>query len=308
MIVDAIIVGFIGFAAWRGWRRGLLLALTGFIGFIVAVAAAVFGYRLLAAPLRGVLKLSNGVSYIAGAVIIFIGITLGFFVLGRMLTKLVRITTWGKVNDAGGAALSGVWALSWVTVVLLSLSVIPAPKAIASGVEGSTIAQAIVRDAPTFTRSLARTDLRAMLAFFSRTDRGVVITATRDVRVEPHEERLLAYLIDEERKSHDLRSLRYDSGLAAVARAHALDMYRRGYFGHDSPEGFGTGTRLKRARIRFIVAGENLALAPTLIVGHNELMTSKRHRLHILSKRFTRVGVGVVFGPQGLLITQEFAA
>lgn len=306
MIVDAIIIAFVGFFAFRGWRRGLLNALTGFCGFIAATIAAVMGFGLLAAPLRSFL--SPGVANIAAAIVIFVAVSVGFGFVGRMLTKVVRITKWGRLNDAGGAALSGVWALSWVTVVLLAISVIPAPSALADRIEKSSIASGIVREAPSFTLNLARTDMRDMLAFFARTDRGVQIHATTDFRAEPQEEQLLLYLLNQERRSRRLPPLRYDAGLARAARAHASDMYRRGYFGHDTPDGLSPGARLRRARIRFSLTGENIALAPTLRVGHRELMASKRHRDHILSERFTRVGVGVVYGPQGLLIAQEFAA
>jgi len=218
------------------------------------------------------------------------------------------ITTWGTLNDAGGAALSSVWAISWVTVVLLAISVIPAPTALAERVEGSIIARGIVREAPAFTVALARTDMREMLSLFARRDRGISIRATTDFRAEPQEERLLVYLVNEERRSRHLPALRYDEGLARAARAHISDMYRRGYFNHNTPEGLTPGARLRRAHVVFSSAGENLALAPGLRIGHNELMGSSRHRAHILSKQFTRVGVGVVFGPQGLLIAQEFAA
>ncbi len=307
MIVDAIIVGFVGLAVWRGWRRGLLLAATGFVGFLIATIAAVWGYQVAAAPLRGLLKLSPGIANIVGAIVIFLLVSIGSLFVGRMLTRVVRITKWGTLNDAGGAALSGFWALAWVTVVLLSLSVIPAPKAIASNIDRSTIARGIVEEAPTFTQNIARTDIRAMLSFFSRTDRGVQIKATKDFRVEAHEERLLTYLVGKERRARKLPQFRYDVALSRVARSHAADMYRRGYFGHHTPEGLSPGARLKRARVVFVLSGENLALAPTLTVGHNELMASKRHRVHILSKSFTRIGIGVMYGPQGLLIVQEFA-
>ncbi len=176
MIVDAAIIAFIGFFAWRGWRRGLLLSLMGLAGFIAATLAAVFGYRAVAVLIRGPLGLSHGTSYLAAAISIFILVSIGFFIGGRMLTKLVRLTKWGTVNAAGGAALAGAWALSWVTVMLLAVSVVPVPRTVDTNVARSTIGRAIIRGAPEATHAVSRIDLRKVFAAFF-----------------PHEEKLAAF-------------------------------------------------------------------------------------------------------------------
>ena len=166
MIVDVAIIAFVGFFAWRGWRRGLLMSLAGLIGFIAATIAAVFGYRYLAAPIHELFGVSKGAASIAGAITIFIVVSLAFFIGGRMLTKLVRITKWGTVNAAAGAALSAGWALAFVTVVLFALSVVPAPKSVQSNIHHSTLAKAIVQGAPEATRAITRVDLRKVFAAF----------------------------------------------------------------------------------------------------------------------------------------------
>ena len=65
MIVDAAIIAVIGFFAWRGWRRGLLMSLAGLLGFVAATLAAVFGYRVLATPIRDLFGLSKGTASLA---------------------------------------------------------------------------------------------------------------------------------------------------------------------------------------------------------------------------------------------------
>ena len=166
MIVDAAIIAVIGFFAWRGWRRGLLLSLTGLAGFVAATLAAVFGYRVAGSAMRDLFGMSKGTAAIAGAITIFIGVSLIFFIGGRMLTRLVRLTKWGTVNSAAGAALAAAWALSWVTVVLFALSVAPAPKSVETAVHQSALAKAIIHGAPAATRAIARVDLRKMFAAF----------------------------------------------------------------------------------------------------------------------------------------------
>ncbi len=75
-----------------------------------------------------------------------------------------------------------------------------------------------------------------------------------------------------------------------MARAHADDMFRRGYFSHDTPEGVDPFQRMKQAGIVFGLAGENLALAPTLDIAHNGLMNSPGHRANILKPHSGRWG------------------
>ena len=166
MIVDAAVIAFLGFFAWRGWRRGLLLSLAGFAGFIAGTVAAVFGFRAVATPIRDLFGLSKGTASIVAAIMIFVLVSLVFFIGGRMLTKVVRLTKWGTVNDAGGAALAALWALSWVTVVLLAISVLPVPRAVESNVHRSAIAKAIIDGAPAATHAVSRVDLRKMFAAF----------------------------------------------------------------------------------------------------------------------------------------------
>lgn len=61
------------------------------------------------------------------------------------------------------------------------------------------------------------------------------------------------------------------------------------------------------ANIRFVVAGENLALAQNLLLAHDGLMNSPGHRANILREAFGRVGIGILDGGiYGLMVTQKF--
>jgi len=64
---------------------------------------------------------------------------------------------------------------------------------------------------------------------------------------------------------------------------------------------------MRAAGIRYLTAGENLALAPTLQVAHNGLMNSPGHRANILHAQFGRLGIGILDGGiRGLMVSQEF--
>jgi uncharacterized protein YkwD len=114
-------------------------------------------------------------------------------------------------------------------------------------------------------------------------------------------------LVNEERRKRGIRELTYRSDVVPVARAHATDMWERQYFGHVSPDGEDVGDRLNRANINYTLAGENLALAPTLATAHNGLMNSEGHRANILEPEFRRMGIGVVDnGIYGKMFVQIF--
>jgi uncharacterized protein YkwD len=73
-------------------------------------------------------------------------------------------------------------------------------------------------------------------------------------------------------------------------------------------EGEDVGNRLVESGVEFIIAGENLALAPSLELAHDGLMQSLGHRENILASEFGRVGIGVIDGGiYGKMIVEVFA-
>lgn len=308
MIVDVLIVAFCGFFVWRGMRRGLVASLTGFVGFVAASAAAVFGYRPLSPVVRAMFHTSRGIADISAALVIFTAVTFAAWFAARSFTKLLRLTKWGVLNAAGGGALSGAWALSWVTVVLLAVNVLPAPNAVASTVKRSRLAGSIVREAPSFATRIARTDLRALLRSVFPQGSMLAFVATNDFRhVRAGEGEILTF-VNRARAREKLTALRWDAGLARAALAHAEELYRNGYIAHVAHDGSTPATRARRAGVSYRLLAENIALAPNVAHAHTDLMRSTKHRVNILSPRFTRLGVAVLYGREGWLVVQEFAA
>ncbi|RYY59712.1 MAG: hypothetical protein EOO12_15930, partial [Chitinophagaceae bacterium] len=114
-------------------------------------------------------------------------------------------------------------------------------------------------------------------------------------------------LVNEERAQQGLPALKPDPEMTAVARAHARDMFARGYFSHYTPERKDPFDRMQASGVRFLTAGENLALGQTLQICHRGLMNSPGHRANILHASFGRLGIGVLDGGlYGLMIAQEF--
>jgi uncharacterized protein YkwD len=126
-------------------------------------------------------------------------------------------------------------------------------------------------------------------------------------RPRPDLEARMLELLNKERVAAGLKPFAPDPELTEVARLHSADMFTRGYFAHDTPEGRDPFDRIREAKVHFVTAGENLALAPTVQVAHTGLMNSPGHRANILHPQFGRVGIGIMDGGiRGLMVTQNF--
>jgi uncharacterized protein YkwD len=105
--------------------------------------------------------------------------------------------------------------------------------------------------------------------------------------------------------------LRWNDRLAAVARAHSLDMVNQRYFAHEDRQGGSLATRLEAAGIKWQAIGENIAInggvAKAEAAFMDEPRFSQNHRANILNPNFTDIGIGIVPGPNGsLYVTQDF--
>jgi uncharacterized protein YkwD len=61
------------------------------------------------------------------------------------------------------------------------------------------------------------------------------------------------------------------------------------------------------ARITFTAAGENIAEAPDESMAYQGLLGSPPHLRNILRRNFSRIGIGVVDGPNGeMFFVQDF--
>jgi uncharacterized protein YkwD len=121
---------------------------------------------------------------------------------------------------------------------------------------------------------------------FSTTDEGEMLT-----------------LINQARAANGLPAYHVGSILHDVARWRSKDMYDRDYFSHTipSPPGGNVFNELHRRGVCYTIAGENIGwnnfpddvATQTLF---NGWMDSPGHRALILSKDFTRIGIGAFKG------------
>ena len=98
--------------------------------------------------------------------------------------------------------------------------------------------------------------------------------------------------------------LRVGRALTRAARAHSVDMARRGYFDHGA-----FVQRLRRFGVRAPYVGENIAYGSQSMGAAAVVqmwIASPPHRQNVLDRSFRRIGVGVA-GSSRKLITADFA-
>jgi uncharacterized protein YkwD len=114
-------------------------------------------------------------------------------------------------------------------------------------------------------------------------------------------------MINAARVAEQVSPLTRDAALDRLARAHTEEMLRARMIGHDVGGG-DPSARIKAAGIKAHIAGENVASAGSLENAHRALWASPSHRGNLLLDKFTRVGVGVVRAPDGMVwVTEMFS-
>ena len=116
-------------------------------------------------------------------------------------------------------------------------------------------------------------------------------------------------MVNIERINVNVDPLEFSQTLSNIATDYAKKMYTEGFWCHKDPtNGFLVTERLLDVGYpppQFI--GENLAMASTIYSGHQSLMNSESHKQTIIDSEFKRVGIGIISGPNGLIIVQIFA-
>lgn len=128
-------------------------------------------------------------------------------------------------------------------------------------------------------------------------------------------EQQIFILQNAERVKNGLPTLLPDATLAAVARAHSVDMAAKNYFNHTDLSGCSSACRVDNAGYAWRAVGENIymmsgyqlpadATAQKMVEGW---MNSPGHRANILGSAFTNAGVGVAEIGDSIYATVDLA-
>ena len=185
--------------------------------------------------------------------------------------------------------------------LVISLPAAPAPAAISWSTAKSKSGPSSFRTLAA-NKSHARRDARDVSAHAANATACAAADSSPSAGAAKLEDVVLC-LVNRERRSHGLPTLRPNKRLDRAARGHSFHMVRSNFFSHDSLGGSSVMDRVKRRGYRSsrgMMVGENIAWGSGSYATPREIvagwMRSPGHRANILHRSFREVGVGVALG------------
>jgi len=313
--IDLIIVGVVALFVYIGYLRGFIRDLADLLALVGAVAVAAYLYRGVGSWLVSAVSLPAGFSGTIAFFLIWFAVMLFYY--GLMIFFYDRVpneyihSSYNRWFGLVPGLLRGILFV-WFTVNLLYLLAVSGT--LKADLGESYFSKLLTSNNPTVSRFVTETFGPAAASTIdfltvkpqSSESLALGFTTTK-VKSEKATAKEMLVLINKERKDHGARELVFDDKLAAVGEAHNIEMFARGYFSHNTPEGKTPFDRMNEAKINYMIAGENLALAPTLTDAFAGLMDSPGHKANMLSNDFGKVGISVVDGGSyGKMFAQEF--
>jgi len=114
-------------------------------------------------------------------------------------------------------------------------------------------------------------------------------------------------LVNKERNRYNLPLLQFSDALSSVAFKHSVEQLKANDIFHESSITGSVSDRLSSNNVLYTACGENVAVAPSMIISHKGLMNSHGHRANILSNAFRHVGIGIAYNGTSYFTTQVFA-
>lgn len=319
--MDLAIIGAFLFYFFEGIRRGFIEQTLELIGFFITVFLALLGYHWLGAAIvdkTGIQK--PGADPIAFLILWFIYQVIYSIILRfayPFIPAKFRLALPNRLAGLVPAFLKGLVIVSVILTVVIS---VPVPAKLKAEINDSLIGSRFVNNSSTveqYLNTIVGGNFKDSLTFLTvppQTEQIIEPNQTVDLKfstdqttVDTDSELKMLELVNQERVKVGLNPLVLDAKLTKVGRAHSQDMFNRGYFAHQDPDGRSPFDRMAAAGIKFEVAGENIAYAPSVELAHNGLMRSPGHRANILSTDYHRVGFGVIDGGvYGKMFSQEF--
>ena len=314
--IDILLVLVIALSVMNGYRRGFVRGVLDLAGWVLSLIAALRYYQSVAQWLGPRIDLwsevwDQPIAFVIVALITGVIVhVIGYWALQRLSDDIEDSQT----NHIFGILPGFVNGMITAAVLSALLLAIPLSESLSARTRDSALVNRLAVYAeqlegqlrPVFGDAIART-LNLLTIQPDSNERVTLPFKVATTKPRPDLEKRMLDLVNRERQAQGLPTLAPDPELTEVARRHSADMFARGYFAHDTPEGVSPFDRMRESGVRFITAGENLALAPTIEVAHTGLMNSPGHRANILRPEFGRVGIGVMDGGmRGLMVSQEF--
>ncbi|MCA9388144.1 CvpA family protein [Candidatus Berkelbacteria bacterium] len=313
--IDVIIVFFILLAIFDGWRAGFYITILDSIAFVISITAAYFGFTFFGDVFGWLFGLSAGLQPFVGFIFVFIILnTILRIGAKRLVNHYSKKQYFNDSSRAGGIIINLVKQLASLALIINLLLFLPALPFVRTGILNSRLSPLLVTSNPRLEQAFAQIIEPAIYEsqqFITTTeiddDPVELDVPVVELKIDYAAELTMVKLVNRERAKVGLEPLIWREDLAEVGRLHSMDMWRRHYFAHINPDGADPFDRIRQAGIKYLVAGENLAVAPSTTIAHQGLMDSPGHRDNILAEDFGHIGIGVVRnGLYGATYTQIF--
>jgi uncharacterized protein YkwD len=309
-----LIIGLVAFGL-LAYYRGFIREAVDLLILSASLGVALLLFDNLSVVLLGYISLpetfvkAGAFFFIWFVVELFLYITASF-ILARVPENIID-SHW---NRWAGAVLGAAKSLVILSLIVLTLLLLPLGNDIKGAFRGSFFANYIEKNSVGFEKMLEKTfgDTISALSRFSTVTSGSKETVELGYKVSnPSVDKVSASSmlesVNSERRKAGQKDLSLDAKLSEVAAGHAKDMFAQGYISHYSRNGESAFDRMGAAGISTFFAGENLALATTEVAAMAGLMNSAGHRANILSGDFAKIGIFVYDGgPRGKIFVQEF--
>jgi uncharacterized protein YkwD len=300
--IDLIIILVLIYFMMEAFRHGFWVVIADFISFLGSILISLSAYPFLAVILRNNFSLTNSVANAVGFLIMAI-LTEGLlgFGCGLILKKLPEKLWKHKLNRILGVIPATGEGLILIAFVLTLAVALPIKPEVKSDIVESKIGNIILTK--TFKVEKAVNEIfggviNDSLTYLtvkpeSKESVSLKVSSTK-LEIDREAEAEIFKLLNEERIRIGIPELKWEQRIVDLARNYATYLWENRFFGHVSLDGKDVGDRLKAAKIGFEAAGENLALAPTVMTAHTGLMNSDGHRANILNTEFHKIGIGVI--------------
>lgn len=317
---DLIIVILIILFTANGYHKGFIRQFSDFLGLALSVIVSFAFYNRFSEVLATKIpSLPVFINKILALSILWIISQVVFYVIFSFIYRTIpKEARESKANKGLGALPGLAWGILFtfiiVSLALVGLGLLPSTKSFQQTLTDSYTGKLVTNQTgklDSYLTNIFGGSLNDTLTFKTvPTYGGETLDLgfkTTDVTIDETAEERMLELVNEERVKRGFKPLVMDEKLRELARAHSKDMFARGYFAHNNPDGKDPFQRMDEFGIKYLIAGENLALAPTTDMAHEGLMNSPGHRANILTGEYGKVGIGAINGGKyGIMFSQEF--
>lgn len=311
--IEILIILIILLYGWVGFRRGFLAQALDLIGIVISFILALRFFNITA-NIFGHWGLNPSLTKSIG----FLSLWILFQFVFYLITLLIfhYIPSWvneNKFNRYFGLIPGLIKGAVTVAIILMICFVLPVSPTFKDNLTKYPISGF-------FIKSSARAEVKMeeafsgmkSLKFFGTVAENGDMTQLNfkvaEFTIDENSENIMINLVNNERAKAGLKPLMLDPTIRAVARLHSIDMAKNGYFSHVNLAQKTPADRMTDSSVNYWLAGENIALAPTVELAEVGFMNSPKHRDNILDPKYGRIGVGIIdIGVYGKMVTQNFA-